>query len=334
MFSQPCKTAQIGKIDGAVAIPGFRCYVGNRWLPPVTLVLLSRALSGPAMLYARRRESGVGAAMELGRPPSCQEQATNDSSSENLTIFDLQERVAEAFPAKPLLLDAGECALVVEFGRKIDPEINDRVLALDRAITEADLPGVEELMPTYRSLMIHYDPLSVTRDELASRVLELASRPVVRSPSRRWIFPACYDRSVALDLADVAWSLSMSEEQIVDLHSAVTYRIYWHGFAPGLPALGGLPEELRLPRMMTPRPMVEEGSLIIAAGQASIASVNMPCGWYVIGRSPERLFVLERQPPILTRTGDEMVFERIDIHEFERLRARALEGERIARIAS
>ena len=272
--------------------------------------------------------------MELERSQAGQAQASNDPSLENPTIVELHERIAAAFPAKPVLLDAGECALVVEFGRKIDPEINDRVLALDQAITEADLPGVEELMPTYRSLMIHYDPLVVSRAELASRVLQLASRPIERSPSRRWIFPACYDPSLALDLADIAWSLSISQSRIVELHTAVTYRIYWHGFAPGLPALGGLPEELRLPRMMTPRPMVREGSLIIAAGQASIASVNMPCGWHVIGRTPERLFVLERQPPILTRTGDEMVFERIDIHEFERLQERALEGEQIAKVAS
>ena len=255
-------------------------------------------------------------------------------SSGKLSIFELKGRVAEAFPWQPKLLDAGECALVAEFGRTIDPEINDRVLALDQAITEAELAGVQELMPTYRSLMIHYDPMIISRSELASRVLQLSSIPRVRSASRKWVFPACYDPSLALDLEDVAWSLSISQSRIIALHASTTYRIYWHGFAPGLPALGGLPAELRLPRMMTPRQMVEEGSLIIAAGQASIASVNMPCGWHVLGRTPERLFVLDRKPSVLTHTGDEMIFDPIEIHEFERLQERALDGEPIARVVT
>ena len=34
----------------------------------------------------------------------------------------------------PRLLDAGEAALVVEFGASVDPAIHDRVLALDAAL--------------------------------------------------------------------------------------------------------------------------------------------------------------------------------------------------------
>jgi inhibitor of KinA len=56
-------------------------------------------------------------------------------------------------------LDAGEAALVVEFGTTVDPLINDRVVALDRALAARGLPGLRETVPTYRSLMIHYDRL-------------------------------------------------------------------------------------------------------------------------------------------------------------------------------
>ena len=230
--------------------------------------------------------------------------------------------------------DAGECALVVELGQTIDHAINDRVIALDEALAEAGVAGIEEVMPTYRSLMIHYDPLVLSRAELRFCVMRLLSRPVAARPSRRWVFPACYDDEFALDMKEIAWSLGLSERQVIDLHASVPYRIYMHGFAPGLPAMGGLPEPLRLPRRMVPRPEVVEGSLIIVARQASIASVNMPCGWHVLGRTPERLFVLERTPTVLTATGDEIRFEPIDRHAFASLRARALAGETVATVVA
>ena len=59
---------------------------------------------------------------------------------------------------KPRYLPAGESALVVEFGAAIDPGIHDCVLALDAAIQQANVEGVTETVPTYRSLMIHFDP--------------------------------------------------------------------------------------------------------------------------------------------------------------------------------
>ena len=230
--------------------------------------------------------------------------------------------------------DAGECALVVEFGKTIDRAINDRVIALDEALASAGIPGIEEVIPTYKSLMIHYDPLAIDRNELRSCVTRLTSHPMAARTTRKWVFPACYEEEFALDMKEICWSLELTERQVVDLHSSVPYHIYMHSFAPGLPAMGGLPDALRLPRRLVPRPEVVEGSLIIVAKQASIASVNMPTGWHVLGRTPERLFVLERAPTVLTATGDEIKFEPIDRHAYANLRARAISGETIAEVVT
>ena len=70
----------------------------------------------------------------------------------------------------PRFLDAGEAALVVEFGDTVDPAINDRVLALDAALRADPPAGTREFVPTYRSLMIHYDPLQIDRDTLIAIV--------------------------------------------------------------------------------------------------------------------------------------------------------------------
>lgn len=257
-----------------------------------------------------------------------------------MSASDVLKLLQNAYPARSnaarrvSFQDAGECALVVEFGSAIDAAINDRVIALDDALSSAGIAGIEEVMPTYRSLMIHYDPLVLGRAELVAHINELLARPFEPRTSRKWLFPACYDEEFALDMKEAAWSLGVTDFKVVDQHTSVWYRIFMHGFAPGLPVLGGLPEALRLPRRMVPRVEVVEGSLIIAALQASIASVNMPCGWHVLGRTPERLFVLERSPTILTVTGDEIRFDPIDRHTFDRLRERVLAGETVARMVS
>lgn len=67
---------------------------------------------------------------------------------------------------KPRYLTAGESALVAEFGSAIDPKIHDCVLTFDAAIERADLEGITETVPTYRSLMIHFDPHRLTAEAL------------------------------------------------------------------------------------------------------------------------------------------------------------------------
>lgn len=89
------------------------------------------------------------------------------------------------------LLNAGERALVVEFGSTVDPGINGQVLALDAAFAAARIEGVRETVPTYRSLMIHYDPLVISRDKLVARIAEFeAAHPQAPNRKRGGPFPA------------------------------------------------------------------------------------------------------------------------------------------------
>ncbi len=104
-----------------------------------------------------------------------------------------------------------------------------------------------------------------------------------------------------------------------------------YGFAPGFTFLGGLPEELAIPRRAVPRAPVPPGSLLIAGGQALIASCAMPTGWYAIGRTPVKLFDPRRAQICLAGIGDELCFEGIDGETFEALRKAAEAGELVAR---
>jgi inhibitor of KinA len=232
---------------------------------------------------------------------------------------------------KPRFLPAGESALVVEFGATIDPKIHDCVLALNEAIQQGNIEGVTETVPTYRSLMIHFDPHRLTAEGLIDAVAKLRYEAMPsRMRRRRWHIPACYDPPHGEDIAEAAALLGLPQERVISLHLGALYRLYMYGFAPGYTFLGGLAQELTLPRRAVPRAPAPAGSLLIAGVQALIASCAMPTGWYGIGRTPVKMFDPSRTPAFLANIGDEICFERIDLAAFDAFCRQAEAGELVA----
>src|ERR1700733_14970103 len=99
-------------------------------------------------------------------------------------------------------LPAGETALVVEFGSSIDPALNDKVRALDRALPANRIEGIVGAVPTTPLLVIHFDPRLLSGALLIERIgrLELAAR-IEESAPRHWVIPICYEQPYAEDLA-------------------------------------------------------------------------------------------------------------------------------------
>ena len=91
------------------------------------------------------------------------------------------------------------------------------------------------------------------------------------------------------------------------------------GFVPGFPYLGGLSEKLTSPRKQNPRPAIPAGSVGIAGQQTGIYPLETPGGWQIIGRTPIKLFDVNRQQPSLLKAGDKIKFEQISLKEFEQL---------------
>ncbi|HEY5797368.1 MAG TPA: allophanate hydrolase subunit 1 [Bosea sp. (in: a-proteobacteria)] len=233
---------------------------------------------------------------------------------------------------RPLFLDAGEAALVVEFGRTVDPAISDRVLALDAALAADPPEGLRELVPTYRSLMIHYDPLRLDRARLVALVEERLTAVVKsRRAAAQWIVPCCYDLPHGEDLAEMAALLGLSAAEAAAIHASASYRVYMYGFSPGFTYLGGLRETIAISRRTRPRPPHESKAVLVGGGLSAIASFSMPTGWYVVGRTPERLYAPERASAFLFEPGDSLRFEAIDASTFAMLDARAEAGEVVAR---
>jgi inhibitor of KinA len=232
----------------------------------------------------------------------------------------------------PRFLDAGETALVVEFGQTIDPAINARVLALDAALAANAPPGLLEQVPTYRSLMLHYNPLVISRQELVAVATNCLNTAAPISAARKlWTLPACYHPDFAEDLEHISASTGLAPAMVIARHASARYLVCMYGFAPGWAYLSGLPQALTLPRRAAPRALIPAGSLIIAGGQAIVATMAMPSGWHILGRTPERLFRADRDPAFLVAVGDALTFEPVSRSAYDALCLRAEAGETLAR---
>jgi KipI family sensor histidine kinase inhibitor len=224
-------------------------------------------------------------------------------------------------PAEPRFIPVGDSALAVEFGNAVAPELNAQVIALDTALADAELDGILETVPSYRSLLVCYDPLEISYHQLIAELRRLLSRNVQQQTqhSTTWDVPVIYELPYAHDLAEVARRLELSEEQVIDFHTSAEYIIYTIGYAPGMPYLGGLPAALHLSRRETPRPRVDAGAVMIGGVQACIVPTTVPSAWYQLGQTPLRPFDPARQDPFLFRPGDRIRFRQVSLDEFQHL---------------
>jgi inhibitor of KinA len=229
---------------------------------------------------------------------------------------------------KVRFLSAGDRALVVEFGDRIERALSDDVLRLDASLRSSGLPGVVETVPTFRSLMVHYDPLLTSRADLEQAIASLLDRqPGPRTAATLWRVPVCYEGSFAPDLGDVANRTGLAPSEVVALHSGTRYHVYMLGFLPGFPYMGDLPHELALPRRADPRLHVPAGSVSIATTLTAIYPYQSPGGWHLIGVTPIRLFDPARPLPAVLTPGDAVQFEPIDAAAFASIKESVESGK-------
>lgn len=225
-------------------------------------------------------------------------------------------------------LPSADSAVIVEFGDRIDRAVNDRVLGLAQRVRAADIAGITELVPTFRSLMVHYDSLRTSAAQLIGAVESLLTSETALDRKRRlWRVPVCYESDFAPDLTSVAERTKLAPEEVVALHSGTRYHIYMLGFVPGFPYMGDLAEALVLPRRADPRVRVPPGSVAIATNATAIYPVESPGGWHLIGTTPIRMFDPLATPPALFAPGDAVEFEPIDRRAFERVAAAVEQGQ-------
>jgi len=228
----------------------------------------------------------------------------------------------------------GDRCLMVEFGDRVDPDINRAARTFADTLLADPVPGVTDVVPAFTSVAVHYRPEAVAgsaADGPAFRRMQQTLETILRqggtgsAAQQRLIeIPVCYGGEFGPDLPAIAAACGLSEQQVIELHSAGSHLVYMLGFAPGSPYIGGLDRRLELPRRSTPRTKVPAGTVAIAREQTAIYSIEMPGGWNLLGRTPLQLFNLHSDPPCLLRPGDRVRFLPISEASYHKMREERL----------
>ena len=110
------------------------------------------------------------------------------------------------------------------------------------------------------------------------------------------------------DLVDVAKHWGVTEAEAVEIHTSLSHRVAFCGFAPGFAYIDGLGERWQVPRRPSPRPLVPAGSLAVGATFTGIYPRPSPAGWQVIGHTDAPLWDPGRDPPALLAPGTAVCF--------------------------
>ncbi|HBE04903.1 MAG TPA: allophanate hydrolase [Firmicutes bacterium] len=227
---------------------------------------------------------------------------SNRSQNQSNSVFDANNgRITIPF---------GDSAVLIRFGDGIAPEINRRVHAMAKAISQAAITGVIEVCPAYTELAVHFDPMAICYDELITRLEGLETCDLEQS--RRIIaIPVSYGGADGPDLAEVARMTGLTAREVVDIHAQQIYEVYMIGFLPGFPYLGLVPPAIAVPRLAQPRLKVPRGSVGLAGRQTGIYPCEAPGGWRLIGRTNVLMFDPQRAQPCYLQPGDRVRFEPI-----------------------
>lgn len=225
-------------------------------------------------------------------------------------------------------LPAGDSAMVVEFGKSIEDELNRKVHAMSHWIEAKKIPGVIEIIPTFRSLMVCYD-YHVIKFARLKEILEqfnTALSDVEKSVKKIRKVPCCYGARFGVDLADMEKITGIDRDEIIRIHSSVDYKIYMLGFLPGFVYLGGLDKRLEAPRLKTPRLKIQPGAVGIGGSQTGVYPIASPGGWRLIGGTPLDFYNPDRENPILCEAGEYIRFVPVNIDEYYDIRHMVLKG--------
>lgn len=221
----------------------------------------------------------------------------------------------------PKIIQASDHSLLVSFGDEVSVAHHQSVMRLTTLLTARRPAFIRNIHPAYCSVLVSFDP-KMTSPETVEEYLVSLVRTVESTPlphPRHIEIPVCYGGELGPDLADVAAHNKCSLDDVIRIHSSGEYLVYFLGFSPGFPYMGGLSAKIATPRLATPRTRVPAGSVAIGGSQTGIYPVSSPGGWRIIGRTPLRLFRPNEEPPVLLQMGDLVRFTPITNEEFARL---------------
>jgi len=178
------------------------------------------------------------------------------------------------------------------------------------ALSAAPLEHQTDAVAAARTVLITFDsPLATTAaiDTLRGFHPGAAERAMPRDIE----IEVLYDGA---DLAELATTLGMGTDELVEWHTSTTWVAAFGGFAPGftycVPDNAGA--ALSVPRRSSPRTAVPAGAVALAGEFSAVYPRTSPGGWQLIGTTRTPMWDSAATPPALVAPGDRVRYVAVD----------------------
>jgi len=211
----------------------------------------------------------------------------------------------------------GDAAVYCDFGIEVNKSVNSEVIKYFKALKKENVESINNLTPSYNKLIVSYDLRKTNFKEVKKLIENLNVNETQDKNNTKIEIPVCCDDQFSLDIKRLEEKLKINWDKILKNFFSKEYFCYMTGFIAGMPFLGDLDENMRVPRLETPRVKVPKGSVALTEQFANIYTFESPGGWNILGNTPLEVFDNSKEvEPNLINPGDTVVFKQINIQEY------------------
>ena len=211
----------------------------------------------------------------------------------------------------------GDAAVYCDFGTEVNKSVNSEVIKYFKALKKENVESINNLTPSYNKLIVSYDLRKTNFKEVKKLIENLNINETQDKNNTKIEIPVCCDDQFSLDIKRLEEKLKINRDKILKNFFSKEYFCYMTGFIAGMPFLGDLDENMRVPRLETPRVKVPKGSVALTEQFANIYTFESPGGWNILGNTPLDVFDNSNEvKPNLINPGDTVVFKQINIEEY------------------
>ena len=211
----------------------------------------------------------------------------------------------------------GDAAVYCDFGVEVNKSVNSEVIKYFKALKKENVESINNLTPSYNKLIVSYDLRKTNFKEVKKLIENLNVNETQDNNSTKIEIPVCCDDQFSLDIKRLEEKLNINRDKILENFFSKEYFCYMTGFIAGMPFLGDLDENMRVPRLETPRVKVPKGSVALTEQFANIYTFESPGGWNILGNTPVDVFDNSKEEePNLINPGDIVIFKQINLEKY------------------
>ncbi|WP_440652824.1 allophanate hydrolase subunit 1 [Candidatus Pelagibacter sp. HIMB1542] len=215
------------------------------------------------------------------------------------------------------ITNLGDAAVYCDFGIEVNKSVNSEVIKYFKALKKENIESINNLTPSYNKLIVSYDLRKTNFKEIKKLIENLNVDETQDNNSNKIEIPVCCDDQFSLDIKRLEEKLNINRDKILENFFSKEYFCYMTGFIAGMPFLGDLDENMRVPRLETPRVKVPKGSVALTEQFANIYTFESPGGWNILGNTPVDVFDNSKEEePNLINPGDIVVFKQINLEKY------------------